>query len=165
MSGTTTSSPTRREWSRSRRAYGRVWNRRSLRRSCFRARSPAPVESRGEPAESERVPDHGAPIRAPSVVTSPETSMLDIARVTPLPPHIARTVRRTCVVAALAFLAGCREKAPAAAPTDSALAQDLAMAQRDVPPQTVFNDAPIGAAAPAKPAAPAKAPRPLPSRP
>jgi hypothetical protein len=83
-----------------------------------------------------------------------ETLMLDIARVT----------RRTATVAALVLLAGCREKKPSAVPTDSALAQDLAMAQRDVPPQTVFNDAPVGASAPAAPAPAAKSPRPQPAR-
>ncbi|HEY2067022.1 MAG TPA: glycine zipper 2TM domain-containing protein [Gemmatimonadaceae bacterium] len=75
---------------------------------------------------------------------------------------IARAARRTLpAIAGLALVASCREKPPAPK-TDSALAQDLALAQRDVPPQTVFNDAPIGGAAPAAPSPAAPAPRPRP---
>jgi hypothetical protein len=62
---------------------------------------------------------------------------------------------------ALVLLAGCRDRAPAdtAATTDSALIRDLAMAQRQLPPQTVFNDAPVGSVARAEPRAVAPAPR------
>lgn len=47
---------------------------------------------------------------------------------------------------ALVMLTGCRDRASdsSAATMDSALARDLAMAQQQLPPQTVFNDAPIG---------------------
>ena len=77
---------------------------------------------------------------------------------------IARAARRTvAAIAGLALVASCREKPPEPK-TDSALAQDLALAQRDVPPQTVFNDAPIGATAPAT-HSPAPAPRPRPVAP
>jgi hypothetical protein len=62
---------------------------------------------------------------------------------------------------ALVLLAGCRDRAPAdtAATTDSTLIRDLAMAQRQLPPQTVFNDAPVGGVARAEPNAAAPAPR------
>ncbi|MEP6989963.1 MAG: hypothetical protein ABJA80_03465, partial [bacterium] len=79
------------------------------------------------------------------------------------------------LLAASVLAAGCREKAPA--PTDSALAQDLAMAQRaGAAGPSVFNDAPLGgnaaasraAAAPVRnptpPRANAPAPRPSPRR-
>jgi hypothetical protein len=73
---------------------------------------------------------------------------------------IARAARRTAVaLVGLALVASCREKPPAPS-TDSALAQDLALAQRDVPPQTVFNDAPVSATAPAASAPAAPTPRP-----
>lgn len=63
--------------------------------------------------------------------------------------------------AALFLVVSCREKAPA--PVDSALSQDLAMAQRSGPAgPSVFNDAPLGAA----PTSPARgAPTPLPGPP
>ena len=64
--------------------------------------------------------------------------------------------------AAVLLAAGCRDKAPPAA--DSALAQDLAMAQRDAVTPTVFNDAPIGAPAPASRAPGAPSPKPEPPR-
>ena len=78
-------------------------------------------------------------------------------------------------LSALALLAACRDRAgSSAAATDSAFARDLAMAQRQAPPQTVFNDAPVGgttraakaAAAPTrKPEPPrARAPQPTPRR-
>jgi hypothetical protein len=51
----------------------------------------------------------------------------------------------------LLLAAGCRDRAPAP-PADSALAQDLALAQRPGTGPVVFNDAPIGANAPAAPA-------------
>ena len=69
------------------------------------------------------------------------------------------------LLAAATLAAGCRDRAPA--PPDSALAQDLAMAQRsgDAGP-SVFNDAPLGGSAPAPrpqpPRANAPAPRPSP---
>jgi len=66
------------------------------------------------------------------------------------------------VVTAAAFAAGCREKPPVQA--DSALAQDLAMAQRPGPAApSVFNDAPLGATH-ASPAKGAPTPRPEPPR-
>ncbi|MEP6999680.1 MAG: glycine zipper 2TM domain-containing protein [bacterium] len=66
------------------------------------------------------------------------------------------------LVATAAFAAGCREKAPV--PADSALAQDLAMAQRaGAAGPSVFNDAPIGTA-PASKAKGAPTPRPEPPR-
>ncbi len=58
---------------------------------------------------------------------------------------------------ALLLSAGCRDRAPA--PVDSSLAQDLALAQREGPGQAVFNDAPLGGAAPAAPTRAAPAPR------
>ena len=47
---------------------------------------------------------------------------------------------------ALALLGACRDRTPAdtTGATDTALLRDLAMAQRQLPPQTVFNDAPVG---------------------
>ena len=64
--------------------------------------------------------------------------------------------------AASLLVVGCREKAPE--PVDSALSQDLAMAQRSGPAgPSVFNDAPLGAA-PTSPARGAPAPRPEPPR-
>lgn len=67
------------------------------------------------------------------------------------------------LAAALALATGCRDKAsPPAA--DSSLAQDLAMAQRPGPGPEVFNDAPIGGAAPAARAPAQPTPRPQPPR-
>src|SRR5215207_6734760 len=76
----------------------------------------------------------------------------------------------------LALLAACRDRASdgstatAAATTDSAFVRDLAMAQRQAPPQTVFNDAPLGGTMNAAPAATpspelprARTPRPTPA--
>ena len=49
------------------------------------------------------------------------------------------------LLSALALLGACRERASSdSAATDSAFARDLAMAQRQAAPQTVFNDAPVG---------------------
>jgi hypothetical protein len=62
---------------------------------------------------------------------------------------------------ALALSAGCRDRA-AAPPVDSSLAQDLALAQRAGPGPEVFNDAPVGGAAPAAPAPARPTPRPEP---
>ncbi|HUQ45076.1 MAG TPA: glycine zipper 2TM domain-containing protein [Gemmatimonadaceae bacterium] len=64
---------------------------------------------------------------------------------------------------AVVLMAGCRDRTPAPS-VDSALAQDLAMAQREGPGPAVFNDAPIGAAAPAARAPARPAPRPEPPR-
>jgi hypothetical protein len=87
--------------------------------------------------------------------------------------HIRRAGRARWLApfAALTLAAGCRERAPE--PADSSLAQDLALAQRALPPQAEFNDAPLGgtSAAVQAPAAPtrdpgpsrARAPRPTPS--
>jgi hypothetical protein len=51
------------------------------------------------------------------------------------------------VLSALALLAGCRDRGgtDSAASTDSAFARDLALAQSEVAPTIVFNDAPLGA--------------------
>ena len=71
--------------------------------------------------------------------------------------------RRTAILLVASLLvASCREKPPA--PVDSALAQDLAMAQRGGPAgPSVFNDAPIGTA-PTSPARGAPTPKPEPPR-
>lgn len=76
---------------------------------------------------------------------------------------ILRFTRRSLLpFAALALgVTACREKAPAPA-VDSTLAQDLAMAQREVAGPVVFNDAPVGGNAPAAraPAVPKRTPEP-----
>ncbi len=78
-----------------------------------------------------------------------------------MPLSRSRTVT-TLAALALALAAGCgKDAAPAA--TDSSLAQDLALAQRNVAP-LVFNDASVGGTAPAGPAAAAPSPRPSPPR-
>jgi len=66
----------------------------------------------------------------------------------------------------LALLTACRDKpAPDAnASADSAFARDIALAQRQVAPQTVFNDAPIGGTTNAAPAPKAPTPKPEPPR-
>src|SRR5437763_5209000 len=66
----------------------------------------------------------------------------------------------------LAMFAACRDHSGADtnAATDSAFARDLAMAQRQVSPQTVFNDAPVGGSANAAPAPKAPTPKPEPPR-
>ena len=67
------------------------------------------------------------------------------------------------LLAASVLAVGCRDKTPA--PTDSALAQDLAMAERGGSAgPTVFNDAPLGGTAPASRAAAAPTHRPEPPR-
>ena len=79
------------------------------------------------------------------------------------------------VLSALALLSACRDRAgtdsaAATALADSAFARDLALAQREVAPTTVFNDAPLGGsttpevapAAPAPERARARTPRPAP---
>lgn len=72
--------------------------------------------------------------------------------------------RRLLALLALSAFAACRDKA-AAPPADSALAQDLAMAQRaGAAGPTVFNDAPIGGTAPAGRAKGAPSPRGEPPR-
>jgi len=76
------------------------------------------------------------------------------------------------VVASLALLAACRDRADTngSAAADSAFARDIALAQQQVAPQTVFNDAPLGGAESAAPApatespSPARTPRPTPRR-
>jgi hypothetical protein len=72
---------------------------------------------------------------------------------------------------ALALLGACRDRAgtDGTSSVDSAFARDIELAQRQVPPQTVFNDAPLGgstAAAPERTAparTPSRAPRPTPT--
>lgn len=72
----------------------------------------------------------------------------------------SRAAAALMLASLLAF--GCREKAPE--PVDTALAQDLAMAQRGGPAgPSVFNDAPVGAA-PTSPARGAPTPKPGPPR-
>jgi hypothetical protein len=78
---------------------------------------------------------------------------------------IKTPVRRVLpALSLLALFAGCRDRkgADANAATDSAFARDLALAQREAPPQTVFNDAPIGGTANA--AKSPEAPKPEPPR-
>lgn len=80
----------------------------------------------------------------------------------------SRLARRAVMpIAALALLAGCRDKsatpADSSLATDSTLSKDLAMAQRSGTGPMVFNDAPVGATAPA-PSAGAPAPRREPPR-
>lgn len=88
-------------------------------------------------------------------------------------PALPPLVRRALIpAAALLLAAGCRDRAPAPS-ADSALAQDLALAQRPGTGPVVFNDAPIGANTAAAPtsAAPTRrneppkvsAPRPTPA--
>ena len=76
-----------------------------------------------------------------------------------------RLTRRTSIALSLAsaivLATGCRDRTPPA--TDSALAQDLAMAQRPGAGMEVFNDAPVGASAPT-PAPVRPTPRPEPPR-
>jgi len=67
------------------------------------------------------------------------------------------------VVASLALLGACRDRAStSAAAADSSFARDIALAQQQAPPQTVFNDAPLGGTTAA--AREAKAPSPSPAR-
>lgn len=84
--------------------------------------------------------------------------------------------RLLSAVSALALLAACRDRAStdSAATADSAFARDLALAQREVAPTTVFNDAPLGgsttagvttaAPAPERPSARVRRPMPAPRR-
>ena len=66
----------------------------------------------------------------------------------------------------LALFAGCRDRSSSDtnAAADSAFARDIALAQRQAPPQTVFNDAPLGGTTNAAPAPAAPAPKPEPPR-
>ena len=81
-------------------------------------------------------------------------------------PFANRSLRPFVAVVVLATFAGCRDRAAdgAASTTDSTLARDLAMAQQQVPPQTVFNDAPLGGTMNASPAPAEPDPRPEPPR-
>lgn len=75
--------------------------------------------------------------------------------------HTSRHSRRLVIAFILSTgVAACRDKAPPA--VDSALAQDLAIAQRSGVTPVVFNDAPIGAPSPASraPGAPTRRPDP-----
>jgi hypothetical protein len=77
-------------------------------------------------------------------------------------PAYSRLVPRLLpAVAALALMAGCRDKTPVAS-ADSSLTRDLELAQRTTPGPLVFNDAPVGTPAPASaaPAAPRRSPEP-----
>jgi hypothetical protein len=77
-------------------------------------------------------------------------------------PTYSRLVPRFLpAVAALALMAGCRDKTPVVS-ADSSLTRDLELAQRTTPGPMVFNDAPAGAPAPASaaPAAPKRSPEP-----
>ncbi|HKP16135.1 MAG TPA: hypothetical protein VJT85_08720 [Gemmatimonadaceae bacterium] len=73
------------------------------------------------------------------------------------------------VAASLALLAACGDRAASngSATADSAFARDIALAQQQMPPQTVFNDAPLGGAEPGVPAVeappPARTRRPTPT--
>jgi hypothetical protein len=66
----------------------------------------------------------------------------------------------------LALFAACRDRSStdANAAADSSFARDIALAQRQAPPQTVFNDAPIGGTTSAAPAPAAPTPKPEPPR-
>ena len=70
------------------------------------------------------------------------------------------------VVASLALFAACGDRggSNSTAASDSAFARDLALAQQQLPPQTVFNDAPIGGTEAAAPAPAAEAPSPARTR-
>ena len=76
------------------------------------------------------------------------------------------TRRAATTVVALSLLAACRDRgaSDSASAPDSALARDLALAQQQLPPQTVFNDAPIGAEKTASPSKGEPDPRPEPPR-
>ena len=77
--------------------------------------------------------------------------------------HTSRTSHRLVIaIMLLTAVAACRDKAPPA--VDSALAQDLAIAQRSGVTPVVFNDAPIGAPSPASRAPGASTRRPDPPR-
>lgn len=75
------------------------------------------------------------------------------------------------VLASLALLGACRDRTSTGSATgaDSAFAHDLELAQRQAPPQTVFNDAPLGGSTDAAPPpvtsarSPARTVRPTPS--
>src|SRR4051812_35026586 len=85
----------------------------------------------------------------------------------PMPRHLSPFTRRAAAaVVALAMLAACRDRAAdgAASAPDSALARDLALAQQQLPPQTVFNDAPLGGSTSASDAKGAPDPRPEPPK-
>jgi len=79
--------------------------------------------------------------------------------------------RLLAVIASLALLGACRDRASTdgTSSLDSAFARDIELAQRQAPPQTVFNDAPIGGSTAAAPEAsaptptPERAPRPTPT--
>jgi len=78
-----------------------------------------------------------------------------------------RSARRLIpAVTALALTVGCndRPKSDVSSAVDSSLARDLAMAQRQVAPEAVFNDAPAGGTTKASPVPAAPAPRPRPAR-
>ncbi|MEO5818458.1 MAG: glycine zipper 2TM domain-containing protein [Gemmatimonadaceae bacterium] len=78
-------------------------------------------------------------------------------------PTISRqTLRPIAFFAVVALASACQEKAPAA--TDSSLAQDLAMAQRNAVTPTVFNDAPLGGSVQAERVPNAPTPKPQPPR-
>ncbi|MDB4889790.1 MAG: hypothetical protein JWL61_1645 [Gemmatimonadetes bacterium] len=73
-----------------------------------------------------------------------------------------QSLRPIGFLAVVALASACREKAPVA--TDSSLAKDLAMAQREAVTPTVFNDAPIGGSVPAERVPNAPTPKPQPPR-
>jgi hypothetical protein len=82
-----------------------------------------------------------------------------------------RTLPRLFAVFALALLGACRDRASTdgTSSLDSAFARDIELAQRQAPPQTVFNDAPLGGGVAAVPEtaaptpSPARTPRPTPT--
>lgn len=73
-----------------------------------------------------------------------------------------QSLRPIAFLAVVALASACREKAPVA--TDSSLAKDLAMAQREAVAPTVFNDAPIGGSVRAERVPNAPTPKPQPPR-
>ena len=77
-----------------------------------------------------------------------------------------RTLPRLApLLASLALIAACGDRGETnGASADSAFARDIALAQQQMPPQTVFNDAPLGGAEPSAPAPAVEAPSPARTR-
>ena len=113
---------------RSRRASARGWSPSCRRRSCSRERS---WNRRCEAPRAHRHPAH-----ASGVIRISLDQLI----------HDPAARRLLPALSLLALFAACRDRsgADASATADSSFARDIAMAQRQVAPQTVFNDAPIG---------------------
>ncbi|MEO6525056.1 MAG: hypothetical protein ABIP93_00360 [Gemmatimonadaceae bacterium] len=104
--------------------------------------------------------------RSPMNVYHAATARLEITMFRVHSSLARRMLPRITTLVVLALLAGCRDRAngDAASATDSSLLRDLALAQQQMPAQTVFNDAPIGGSTSASPIAEAPEPRPEPPR-